>query len=207
MDRNDAEKRIRQLREELNEHNYRYYVLDHPTIDDAEYDQMMRELIRLEEEHPDLVTSDSPSQRVGGEPLPYFEKVEHRIPMLSLGNAFNVEELKEFDHRIRRLTGVEAVDYVCELKIDGLAVSIRYEDGLFTRGATRGDGTTGENITQNLKTIRSLPLRLREPVTLEVRGEAFMPKKEFERINRLKEERGESLFANPRNAAAGSLRQ
>ncbi|PTX48894.1 DNA ligase (NAD+) [Melghirimyces profundicolus] len=207
MDRKEAEKRLKELRDELNEHNYRYHVLDRPVISDAEYDRLMRELIELEEEYPNLVTPDSPSQRIGGEPLPYFEKVRHPVPMLSLDNAFNLEDLREFDRRIRRLTGVETVDYVCELKIDGLAVSIRYEEGLMVRGATRGDGTTGENITQNLKTIRSLPLRLREPVTLEVRGEAFMPKKEFERINRQKEERGETLFANPRNAAAGSLRQ
>ncbi len=130
------------------------------------------------------MTPDSPSQRVGGEPLPYFEKVRHTQPMLSLANAFNFEELQEFDRRIRRLAEVDGVNYVCELKIDGLAVSIRYEEGVMIRGATRGDGTIGENITQNLKTIRSLPLRLRDEVTLEVRGEAFLPRKEFERINR-----------------------
>ncbi|OYD07517.1 NAD-dependent DNA ligase LigA [Paludifilum halophilum] len=207
MNRKQASEQIEELRAKLNEHNYRYHVLDEPTVSDADYDAMMRELIRLEKEHPDLVTPDSPSQRVGGEPLPYFEKVNHRIPMLSLGNAFDFDELKDFDRRIKRLGQVETVDYVCELKIDGLAVSLRYEEGVFVRGATRGDGRTGENITQNLRTIRSIPLRLREPVTLEVRGEAFLPHKEFERINAVKEERGEALFANPRNAAAGSLRQ
>ncbi|MDR6225895.1 NAD-dependent DNA ligase LigA [Desmospora profundinema] len=207
MDRAQAEQRIHSLRKELEEHNYRYHILDEPIVSDAEFDRMMQELLRLEEEYPDLVTPDSPSQKVGGEPLPHFEKVEHRIPMLSLGNAFSFDDLKDFDGRIRRLSGREAVDYVCELKIDGLAVSIRYEDGRMVRGATRGDGRTGENITQNLKTIRSLPLKLRESVTLEVRGEAFLPKKEFERINAQKEEKGEAVFANPRNAAAGSLRQ
>lgn len=207
MDRKEANKRIQELREQINEHNHRYYVLDRPTISDQEYDRMLQKLIRLEEQFPDLVTPDSPTQRVGGEPLSHFEKVQHTIPMLSLGNAFTFEDLQEFDQRIGRLTGREGINYVCELKIDGLAVSIRYEDGVMVRGATRGDGTTGENITQNLKTIRSLPLRLQEPVTLEVRGEAFMPKKEFQRINQQKEQLGESLFANPRNAAAGSLRQ
>lgn len=207
MDRQEAEKRITELRREIEEHNYRYYVLDDPVITDAEYDQLMRELIRLEESFPDLVTPDSPTQRVGGEPLPFFEKVEHSVPMLSLGNAFSEEDLREFDRRLRRTAGVDRIRYVCELKIDGLAVSLRYENGVFVQGATRGDGQIGEDITQNLKTIRSLPLRLRRPVTLEVRGEAFLPKGEFQRINAQKEKRGEPLFANPRNAAAGSLRQ
>ncbi|MFD1409581.1 NAD-dependent DNA ligase LigA [Kroppenstedtia eburnea] len=207
MERKEAEQRIEALRREIHEHDHRYHVLNQPVISDQEYDAMMRELLGLEQEHPELVTPDSPSQRVGGEPLPYFEKVRHTQPMLSLANAFNFEELQEFDRRIRRLAEVDGVDYVCELKIDGLAVSIRYEEGVMVRGATRGDGTTGENITQNLKTIRSLPLRLRDAVTLEVRGEAFLPRKEFERINRQKESRGETLFANPRNAAAGALRQ
>jgi len=207
LDRQEAEKRIEELRREIEEHNYRYYVLDDPVITDAEYDRLMRELIALEEAFPDLITPDSPTQRVGGEPLPFFEKVEHSVPMLSLGNAFSEEDLKEFDRRIRRTAGVDRVRYVCELKIDGLAVSLRYENGVFVQGATRGDGQTGEDITQNLKTIRSLPLRLRRPVTLEVRGEAFLPKGEFQRINAQKEKRGEPLFANPRNAAAGSLRQ
>jgi DNA ligase (NAD+) len=203
----DAKKRVQELRQLLNEHNYRYHVLDEPVISDSEYDQLMRELTALEEQFPELITPDSPTQRVGGEPLPYFEKVVHRSPMLSLGNAFNEEDLREFDERVRKAAGGRPVRYVCELKIDGLAVSLRYEDGLFVRGATRGDGTTGEDITQNLKTIRSLPLRLKEPVSLEVRGEAFMPRSAFERLNALREERGEPLFANPRNAAAGSLRQ
>ena len=207
MDRQEAEKRIAELRREIEEHNYRYYVLDDPVITDAEYDRLMKELIDLEEAFPDLITLDSPTQRVGGEPLPFFEKVEHSVPMLSLGNAFSEEDLMEFDRRIRRTAGLDRVRYVCEPKIDGLAVSLRYENGVFVRGATRGDGQTGEDITQNLRTIRSLPLRLRRPVTLEVRGEAFLPKGEFQRINAQKEKRGEPLFANPRNAAAGSLRQ
>lgn len=207
MDRIEAEQRILSLRKELEEHNYRYHVLNEPMISDDAFDRRMQELIQLEQAFPELLTPDSPSQKVGGEPLSHFEKVEHRVPMLSLGNAFSFEDLSDFDARIRRLSGRETIDYVCELKIDGLAVSIRYEDGRMVQGATRGDGRTGENITQNLKTIRSLPLKLRRPVTLEVRGEAFLPKKEFERINALKKAKGEALFANPRNAAAGSLRQ
>jgi DNA ligase (NAD+) len=207
LDKQKAKERIDELRQLLHEHNYRYHVLDDPIISDAEYDQMMRELIELETQYPEFLTPDSPSQRVGGEPLPYFEKVVHRVPMLSLSNAFDEEDLREFDQRVRKAAEGEPVRYVCELKIDGLAVSLRYENGVFVQGATRGDGQTGEDITQNLKTIRSLPLRLREPVSLEVRGEAFLPKKEFERINQEKAEKGEPLFANPRNAAAGSLRQ
>lgn len=207
MDRGKAAERIAILRQLIEEHNYYYHVLDDPKVTDAEYDQWMKELTHLEGTFPDLVTPDSPTMKVGGEPLPFFEKVEHTVPMLSLSNAFNEQELREFDQRVKRLANVEQVPYVCELKIDGLAVSLRYEEGRFIRGATRGDGQVGEDITQNLKTIRSLPLRLRQAVTLEVRGEAFLPKTEFHRINREKEKRGESLFANPRNAAAGSLRQ
>lgn len=203
----EAKQRAEELHELLHEHNYRYHVLDDPVISDAEYDQLMQELIRLEQEFPELITPDSPTQRVGGEPLPFFEKVEHLSPMLSLGNAFNEEELREFDERVRKAAKGKPVQYVCELKIDGLAVSLRYEEGRFVLGATRGDGTTGEDITQNLKTIRSLPLRLKKPVTLEVRGEAFLPKKEFERLNAEREKKGEPLLANPRNAGAGSLRQ
>lgn len=203
----EAGKRVQELHTLLHEHGYNYYVLDQPTISDAEYDHLMQELLHLEAEFPELITSDSPSQRVGGEPLPHFEKVEHHTPMLSLGNAFNEQDLREFDDRVRKVNGGQKVKYVCELKIDGLAVSVHYEDGRFTLGATRGDGQIGENISQNLKTIRSLPLKLTEPITIEVRGEAYLPKKEFIRLNQQREERGESLFANPRNAAAGSLRQ
>jgi DNA ligase (NAD+) len=159
----------------------------------------------LKKQYPELKTSDSPTQRIGGPPLEAFRKVTHRVPMMSLANAFNEGDLRDFDRRVRQEVGEAA--YVCELKIDGLAVSVRYEDGYFVQGATRGDGTTGEDITENLKTIRSLPLRLNEPVSLEARGEAFMPKASFLRLNEERQARGEELFANPRNAAAGSLRQ
>lgn len=208
MNKEQAIQRLEQLYSEIEAHNHQYYVLDQPTISDQEWDQLMQELIALELEFPELKKVNSPTDRVGGEPLPFFTKVTHEIPMLSLGNAFNESDLRDFDRRVRQGLPVgEQVEYVAELKIDGLAVSLRYEQGEFVRGATRGDGTTGEDITQNLKTIRSIPLRLKQKVDLEVRGEAFMPKKEFERLNKLREERGEELFANPRNSAAGSLRQ
>jgi len=208
MDRTrDAElQRIAELREQLHYHNYRYYVLDDPVIDDSEYDQLMQELIRLEEKHPETVTPDSPSQRVGHPVVGGFAQVEHRIPLLSLGNAFSKQDLEEFDERVRRWAGQE-VDYVCELKFDGLAVSLTYENGVFVQGATRGDGQIGEDVTQNLRTVRSIPLKLADPVSLEVRGEVFMPKRAYEILNQERAARGEPLFANPRNAAAGSLRQ
>lgn len=201
----DVEKQIAELREQIEKHNYAYYVLDQPSISDAEYDELMRKLMELEEQYPQYKTPDSPSQRVGGAPLEAFKKVTHRVPMLSLSNAFNEGDLRDFDRRVRQEVG--DVRYVCELKIDGLAVSLRYEDGYFVQGATRGDGTTGEDITENLKTIRSLPLRLSKKVTIEVRGEAYMPRKSFEKLNEQRKMNGEELFANPRNAAAGSLRQ
>ncbi|MCM3118563.1 NAD-dependent DNA ligase LigA [Neobacillus sp. MER 74] len=206
MDLQTAEKRIAEISSLLNHYGYEYYVLDKPSVPDAEYDQLMQELLELEEKFPQLKTADSPSVRVGGAVLDLFEKVEHRTPMLSLGNAFNEQDLKDFDRRTRQAVG-EDFSYVCELKIDGLAVSLRYEDGVFIQGATRGDGTIGEDITANIKTIKSVPLRLRENVSMEVRGEAFMPKRSFEALNQARAERGEELFANPRNAAAGSLRQ
>lgn len=206
MDRKAAEKRIKELHNLLNQYNYEYHVLDNPSVPDAEYDRLINELIEIEQRFPNLVVPESPSQRVGGEALSAFEKVEHESPMLSLANAFSEEDLRDFDRRVRQAIG-EDYAYVCELKIDGLAVSLRYEEGLFVLGATRGDGTVGENITANLKTIRSIPLRLNEKVTFEVRGEAFMPRKSFEQLNKMREEKGEMLFANPRNAAAGSLRQ
>ncbi|MBX9975231.1 NAD-dependent DNA ligase LigA [Cytobacillus firmus] len=206
MDLQLAEKKVKDLHNLLNQYNYEYHVLDQPSVPDAEYDRLMRDLIELEEQFPELKTEDSPTQRVGGEILDMFEKVEHQSQMLSLGNAFNEQDLRDFDRRVRQGAG-ENVSYVCELKIDGLAVSLRYEDGLFILGATRGDGSIGENITANLKTIRSIPLRLKENVTMEVRGEAFMPRRSFEKLNKAKEENGEEPFANPRNAAAGSLRQ
>ncbi len=206
MDFQTAEKKAKDLQNLLNQYSYEYHVLDQPSVPDAEYDRLLRELIEIEEQYPQLQTSDSPTQRVGGEVLDMFRKVEHNTPMLSLGNAFDEQDLRDFDRRVRQGTG-DDVSYVCELKIDGLAVSLVYEDGLFVRGATRGDGTIGEDITSNLRTIRSLPIRLKEPVSIEVRGEAFMPKKSFEALNRARGERDEEPFANPRNAAAGSLRQ
>ena len=206
MDLPIAEKKIDELRHLLNQYNYEYHVLDQPTIPDAEYDQLLKELIKLEEAFPELITPDSPSQRVGGQVLDLFTKVRHESPMLSLSNAFNENDLRDFDRRVRQGVGDE-FSYVCELKIDGLAVSLKYENGLFIQGSTRGDGQVGEDITSNLKTIRSIPLRLLEPITIEVRGEAFMPKSSFARLNEVKEENGEEPFANPRNAAAGSLRQ
>ncbi|MED4206244.1 NAD-dependent DNA ligase LigA [Neobacillus mesonae] len=206
MDLQTAETKIEELRNLLNQYGYEYYVLDNPSVPDAEYDRLMRELLMLEEQFPELKSPDSPTVRVGGAILDMFVKVEHRIPMLSLGNAFNEQDLRDFDRRVRQAVG-DQVSYVCELKIDGLAVSLRYEDGLFIQGATRGDGTIGEDITANLKTIKSIPLRLKEAVSIEVRGEAFMPKRSFEALNEVRKERGEEQFANPRNAAAGSLRQ
>jgi DNA ligase (NAD+) len=206
MERHTAEKRVKELHELLNQYSYEYYVLDQPSVPDAEYDRLMQELIELEKAFPELRTPDSPTQRVGGQPLEAFQKVRHEIPMLSLANAFGEEDLRDFDRRVREALK-EEYSYVCELKIDGLAVSLSYENGLFVQGSTRGNGVIGEDITMNLRTIRSIPLRLKEPVSIEVRGEAFMPKKSFERLNRERKEQGEMLFANPRNAAAGSLRQ
>lgn len=206
MDLQNAEKKINELRSLLNKYGYEYYVLDSPSISDAEYDRIYRELVQLEEAFPDLITPDSPTQRVGGQVLEMFNKVQHESPMLSLGNAFGEADLRDFDRRVRQAVG-DTITYVCELKIDGLAISLKYENGLFVQGATRGDGETGEDITANLKTIRSIPLQIKEPVTLEVRGEAYMPKRSFEKLNQQKEENGEEPFANPRNAAAGSLRQ
>ncbi|CAM5796743.1 NAD-dependent DNA ligase LigA [Brevibacillus borstelensis] len=207
MDRLTAEARILELRKQIEHHNRLYHTEDRPEITDQEYDNLVRELQGLEDLFPDMVTPDSPTQRVGSAPLAAFEKVVHKTPMLSLGNAFGEEDLRDFDRRVRQAVGNQNVRYVCELKIDGLAISLHYEDGVFVKGATRGDGTTGEDITQNLRTIRSIPLRLTRPVTIEVRGEAFMPRAAFEKLNKEREERGEALFANPRNSAAGSLRQ
>lgn len=206
MDRNEAAKKVQQLRDEINQYNYEYHVLDNPTVSDQVYDQKMKELIELEEQFPDLVTDDSPTQRVGGTPLDKFEKVNHTVPMLSLSNAFSEEDLRDFDRRVREHV-TRDFKYVCELKIDGLAVSLRYENGKFVQGATRGDGRTGEDITQNLKTIKSIPLTIKNNETIEVRGEAYMPKKSFIALNEKRKEEGLELFANPRNAAAGSLRQ
>jgi DNA ligase (NAD+) len=208
-----AAERARFLRDEIQKHNIAYYVHDAPTVSDAEYDALMNELVALETTFPELVSPDSPTQRVGAAPVSAFGQVTHRRPMLSLGNAFSDEDLRQFDLRAKRALGMdpaEVIEYICELKMDGLAVSLSYDDGLFVRGATRGDGTTGEDITQNLRTIKAIPLRLRgenTPATLDVRGEVYLTHSEFKRVNEAREKSGEPVFANPRNAAAGSLRQ
>lgn len=206
----DPAVRAAELRAALNYHNYRYYVLDDPEIPDAEYDRLLRELQELEAAHPDLVVSDSPTQRVGAQPLEEFGKVRREVPMLSLANAYGEQELADFDRRVREGLQAEAVEYNAEPKMDGVAVSLIYRDGIFVQGATRGDGTTGEDITLNLRTIHPIPLRLigRDWLPeLEVRGEVYLPKQNFEALNEEAIRRGEKLFANPRNAAAGSLRQ
>ncbi len=202
---------IKQLRDQLNDWSYRYYVLDDPAVPDAEYDRLFRQLQALEGEHPDLISPDSPTQRVGDVPLEGFNEVRHAVPMLSLGNAFNDEELRDFDQRVReRLDVSGSIDYVAEPKLDGLAVSLVYENGELVRGATRGDGETGEDITANVRTIKSIPLRLRgdkPPALMEVRGEVVMTHRGFAELNRRQAEAEQKTFANPRNAAAGSLRQ
>jgi DNA ligase (NAD+) len=205
----DALLRVEELRSELNQHNYRYYVLDDPIISDAEYDALMRELRELEARFPELITPDSPTQRVSGEPSERFEPVRHRVPLLSLANAFSAAELREWHQRVLRLTEQESVAMVCEPKIDGLAVALIYERGKFVQGATRGNGIQGENVTPNLRTIRRLPQTLKgeAPERMEVRGEIYMTKRGFEKLNAERGEAGQPLFASPRNSAAGSLRQ
>lgn len=209
MDEAAARERARQLRETIEHHDYRYYVLDDPVITDAEYDALVRELEGLEARFPGLVTPDSPTRRVGGRPLEGFAQVRHPVPMLSLANVFNERELAEFAGRVEGLLPEETMEYVVEPKYDGLSVALTYEEGLFVQGATRGDGEVGEDVTQNLRTIRTIPLRLRgiAPRRLTVRGEVFMPRRAFERLNEQRAAAGEPLFANPRNAAAGSVRQ
>lgn len=201
----DVKKRVEKLHDLLNQYSYEYYVQDNPSVPDSEYDKLLHELIEIEEKYPEFKSTDSPTVRVGGEAQSSFEKVNHDTPMLSLGNAFNEEDLRKFDQRIRDSIG--KVEYMCELKIDGLAVSLKYENGRFVQGLTRGDGTTGEDITENLRTIHAIPLKIKEPLNFEVRGEAYMPRRSFIHLNNEKEENGEQPFANPRNAAAGSLRQ
>ncbi|GAB1259952.1 NAD-dependent DNA ligase LigA [Aurantivibrio plasticivorans] len=207
----DIAQRADALRETLDEHNYRYYVLDDPDIPDAEYDRLMRELQSIEREYPKLLTPDSPTQRVGSEPLAAFSQVKHELPMLSLDNAFSDEELVHFNKRVcDRLKFAGDIEYACEPKLDGIAISLLYVDGVLTRGATRGDGETGEDITQNIKTVGSIPLKLRGkgyPRLLEVRGEVYMPKESFNALNEKARSTGQKTFVNPRNAAAGSLRQ
>ncbi|HEY8067344.1 MAG TPA: NAD-dependent DNA ligase LigA [Burkholderiales bacterium] len=201
--------RAAQLRKDIERHNHRYYVLDDPEIEDAGYDRLFRELVELEKTHPELAVPDSPTQRVGAAPLPEFAEVRHRVPMLSLGNAFEEDEVRAFDKRVRESLGVDSVEYAAEPKFDGLAVSLSYRKGAFAQGATRGDGATGEDVTPNLRTVRAIPLRLprsADTEDLEVRGEVLFYKADFEKLNKRQREAEEKVFANPRNAAAGSLR-
>jgi len=205
----DIGREIKKLRQIIDRHDRRYYVENKPEISDQEYDRLMKELEKLEKAHPELVTPDSPTQRVSGEVLEDFETVSHREPMLSMDNTYSADEIREFDKRVKKNLEVDKLDYVVELKIDGVSVSLLYEKGRFTQGATRGDGFKGDNATINLKTIRSLPLSIaakKSPDLFEARGEVYMPRKSFDKINKEKEKLGEDLFANPRNAAAGSLK-
>jgi DNA ligase (NAD+) len=208
-DLTEIQNQIAELRKQLNYHNYRYHVLDSPEISDAEYDALMQQLRKLEEQYPQLLTPDSPTQRVGGAPLAALGVVEHPVPMLSLGNAFNTEDLFAWHTRTLKLLGVAQFDMVCEHKMDGLSIALTYENGIFVRGSTRGDGFRGEDITQNLKTIHSIPLSVPKgaPPRFEVRGEVYLPKSGFQKLNKERENESLPLFANPRNAAAGSIRQ
>ncbi len=200
--------RIAHLRAEIEKHNHQYYVLDDPLISDAEFDAMFRELQTLEAQYPELATADSPTQRVGATPLKSFAEVVHRTPMLSLNNAFDDEEVRAFDARVREALGVAEVEYAVEPKFDGLAITLTYRDGMFAQGATRGDGSMGEDVTQNLRTVRTIPLKLGKPVPfIEIRGEVLIFKRDFAALNRQQADRGDKIFVNPRNAAAGSLRQ
>lgn len=205
----DIQSKIEKLRRELERHNYLYYVEAAPEITDKEFDDLLRQLTDLEAKHPEWITPDSPTQRVGGQPLAEFRTVEHRVPMLSMDNTYSADELREFHERIVRLLDGKEPSYILEPKIDGVSISLVYENGRFTQGATRGDGRRGDDVTMNLRTIKGLPLRLREPYPslLEIRGEIYLNKKDFARINELREEAGEPVFANPRNTAAGTLKQ
>ena len=210
MSDKNIQQRIDTLREEINSHNYSYYVLDNPEIPDSEYDRLLNELGDIEHKHPELITSDSPTQRVGATPLDSFSEVQHEVPMLSLGNAFSDQDMNDFDRRIREGVESEDIDYAAEPKLDGLAISLLYKNGILERAATRGDGRTGEDVTLNIRTIDAIPLKLRGnnyPPLIEIRGEVVMPKAGFEKLNRQQAEKGEKSFVNPRNAAAGSLRQ
>ena len=197
--------RMDELIKILNEADYNYHVLDNPIITDQEYDKYLRELINLEEENPDKVRDDSPTKRVGGKVLDKFEKHRHKIPMMSLSNVFNEDEIRDFDRKIKKDSVKPS--YVCELKIDGLSVSLNYEDGKLVSAATRGDGVVGEDITENVKTIKTVPLTLKKPISIEVRGEIYMPKKVLKSLNEKRESEGLPIFQNCRNAAAGSIRQ
>ncbi|MCL7489462.1 MAG: NAD-dependent DNA ligase LigA, partial [Desulfobulbaceae bacterium] len=214
MDETQAKVRLGELRREINYHDHRYYVLDDPVIPDVEYDRLFRELLDLEEQFPQLVTPDSPSRRVGGSPISSLEEVAHPFPMYSLDNAFDAAEFRAFDRKIRRFLQMDgAISYLAEPKLDGLAVELIYEHGVLVLGSTRGNGIVGENITAQLRTVQTIPLHLRDegradlPAQLVVRGEVYLPREGFAQLNRQRMEKGESLFANPRNAAAGSLRQ
>ena len=209
-DLRSADERAKTLRSEIAHHDVAYYVLDRPSIPDAEYDRLFRELQQLEAQYPQLLTPDSPTQRVGGVPLAEFGQVQHRVPMLSLNNAFSADEVVAFDRRCREGLGIAEVEYAVEPKYDGLAITLIYQDGIFLQGATRGDGSTGDDVTRNLRTLRNIPLRLqgREiPTRLEVRGEVLIFRRDFERLNVQQHAAGLKEFVNPRNAAAGSLRQ
>ncbi|CAI3259226.1 NAD-dependent DNA ligase LigA [Enterococcus cecorum] len=207
MEKDQALAKIKNLQKTLNEYAYFYYVKDQPKVLDSEYDKLYQELVQLETQYPESITPDSPTQRIGGVILDGFEKAVHEVPLYSLNDAFSKEELEAFDARVAKALGHHNYSYECELKIDGLSISLRYENGHFVRGATRGDGSVGENITENLKTVRSIPMTLPEPISIEVRGECYMPKESFMKLNEAREQEGLETFANPRNAAAGSLRQ
>ena len=207
MEKEQALAKIKNLQKTLNEYAYFYYVKDQPKVLDSEYDKLYQELVQLETQYPESITPDSPTQRVGGVILDGFEKAVHEVPLYSLNDAFSKEELEAFDARVSKALGHHNYSYECELKIDGLSISLRYENGRFVRGATRGDGSVGENITENLKTVRSIPMTLPEAISIEVRGECYMPKESFMKLNQAREQEGLETFANPRNAAAGSLRQ
>lgn len=197
--------RMNEIIELLNKYAYEYYTLDKPSVEDAEYDRLMQELIKIESSHPEWIRSDSPTRKIGGEIISEFEKVTHKVPMMSLGNVFNEEEIREFDEKISKM--FKNYEYVCELKIDGLAFNIEYENGEFKRASTRGNGIVGEDITHNVKTIKTIPHMLKDKIDIEVRGEIYMSKKRFEKLNQKQKEKGEGEFQNPRNAAAGSIRQ
>src|SRR5437879_7019160 len=211
----DLEKKIEALREKIRHHEYLYYVLNQPDISDADFDKLMQQLKDLEAEHPQLVTPDSPTQRVGGKPREGFVKVPHSSPMLSLDNTYSEEELRAWERRVHELSGRKDVDYVCELKLDGMSLSLGYDDGHLARGITRGDGATGEDVTLNVRTVRSVPLSIAPeklkkaglPADFEVRGEMLMPRAAFKKMNDEREQKGLSLFANPSNATAGTVRQ
>jgi DNA ligase (NAD+) len=201
----EKKERIDYLVDLLNRYNYEYYILDNPTVSDFEYDRLMQELIKLEDKYPEFKRSDSPTVRVGAEVLSSFQKYEHQIPMLSLGNVFNEEEIRKFEERIKKENLIHT--YICELKIDGLAISLIYKNGILEKGVTRGDGIIGEDITNNVKTIKTIPLKLKNKIDLDVRGEIYIEKKDFEKINDQREKEGLVLFQNPRNLASGSVRQ